>query len=37
MVLYENGVSGDMSLNYGDFVLEAKLTNIKLLEMVACN
>lgn len=37
MVLYENGVSGDMSLNYGDFVLEAKLTNIKLLEMTACN
>jgi hypothetical protein len=37
MVLYENGVSGDMSLNYGDFVLDAKLTDIKLLEMTACN
>lgn len=37
MVLYENGVSGDMSLNYGDFVLDAKLTNIKLLEVDSCN
>mgnify|MGYP003680252531 FL=1 len=37
MVLYENGVSGDMSLNYGDFVLEAKLTDIKLLEVATCN
>ncbi len=37
MVLYENGVSGDMSLNYGDFVLNAKLINIKLLEVNSCD
>ena len=37
MVLYENGVSGDMTLNYGEFVLEAKLTDIKLLEMANCD
>lgn len=37
MVLYENGVSGDMTLNYGDFALEAKLTNIKLLEVATCD
>ena len=37
MVLYENGISGDMSLNYGDFVLDAKLTDIKLLDVAACN
>lgn len=37
MVLYENGVSGDMSLNYGDFILNAKLTDIKLLEVASCN
>jgi len=37
MVLYENGVSGDMSLNYGDFILDAKLTDIKLLEVASCN
>jgi hypothetical protein len=36
MMLYENGVSGDMSLNYGDFVLDAKLTDIKLLKTDDC-
>lgn len=36
MQLFENGVSGDMVLNYGDFVLDAKLSNIEMLEMPEC-
>ena len=36
MMLYENGVSGDMTLNYGDFVLAAKLADLKMLGASEC-
>ena len=36
MMLYENGVSGDMNLSYGDFVLDAKLADIEMLKMDEC-
>lgn len=36
MQLYENGVSGTMLLDHGDFVLEAKLTEIEMLPQEAC-
>ena len=36
MMLYQNGISGDMTLNYGDFVLDAKLADIKILEPSSC-
>ncbi len=37
MLLYENGVSGDMVLNYGDFSLDAKLADLKILEAHKCD
>ena len=37
MMLLENGVSGDMQLNYGEFVLDAKLAGLELLEQAECD
>ena len=37
MMLYQNGVSGDMTLNYGDFVLDAKLSDIEMLKPSDCD
>lgn len=36
MLLYQNGVSGDMTLNYGDFELAAKLTDLKMFDAGNC-
>jgi hypothetical protein len=36
MLLYQNGVSGDMTLNYGDFELAAKLANLELFDAANC-
>jgi hypothetical protein len=37
MMLYQNGVSGDMTLNYGDFVLDARLSDIQMLAASECD
>lgn len=37
MLLFQNGVSGDMTLNYGDFILDAKLTDLEMLQTGECN
>jgi hypothetical protein len=36
MLLYQNGVSGDMTLNYGDFELDAKLADFELFDAGNC-
>lgn len=36
MQLYDNGVSGDLTLDYGDFALEAHLTRLDLLDLPKC-
>lgn len=35
-LLYENGISRRLKLDYGDFALNGKLTDLKLIEMPAC-
>jgi hypothetical protein len=37
MLLFQNGVSGDMTLNYGDFILDAKLADLEMLQSGECN
>jgi hypothetical protein len=34
--MYDNGVAGDVTLDYGDFALAGKLTNIELLDVPEC-
>jgi hypothetical protein len=36
MQLYDNGVSGDLTLDYGDFALEAHLTRVDLIDPPKC-
>jgi len=36
MRLFDNGVSGDMSLDYSDYVIRAKLDEIEPLSKPAC-
>jgi len=36
MLLYQNGISGDMTLNYGDFALDAKLADLELFDASTC-
>lgn len=36
MQLYDNGVSGDLTLDYGDFALEAHLTRLDLIDPPKC-
>jgi hypothetical protein len=36
MQLYDNGVSGDLTLDYGDFALEARLTRLDLIDPPTC-
>ena len=36
MRLFDNGVSGDMSLDYSDYVIKAKLDEIEPLSKPAC-
>jgi hypothetical protein len=35
--MFENGVAGTLSLDYGDFALDGTLANFKLLEQPGCN
>jgi hypothetical protein len=35
--LYENGVTRHMTLDYGDFVLEGRLVDLKLIEQKKCD
>ncbi len=35
--IYENGVAGTLSIDYGDYVLSGKLTSLELLHQPACN
>jgi hypothetical protein len=37
MLLFENGVAGDMKLNYGDFVLNAELADLEMLDGGKCD
>lgn len=34
--LYENGITRDLTMDYGDFVLTGKLTKLEMLDMKAC-
>lgn len=34
--MFENGVAGDLTLDYGDFALQGKLTGYEALEQTAC-
>jgi hypothetical protein len=35
--LYENGITRDLTMDYGDFVLTGKLTKLEMLDAKACN
>jgi hypothetical protein len=35
--MYDNGVAGDVTLDYGDFALEGKLTDIEMLDVPECD
>jgi hypothetical protein len=35
--LYENGVSRDLTMDYGDFVLKGNLVKLDFLPMMTCN
>jgi hypothetical protein len=34
--MYDNGISGDLTLDYGDFALTGKLTNLELIDQPKC-
>jgi hypothetical protein len=34
--LYENGITRDLTMDYGDFVLTGKLTKLEVLDTKAC-
>jgi hypothetical protein len=35
--MYDNGVAGDVTLDYGDFALDGKLSDIELFDPPECN
>ena len=35
--IYENGAAGDLTLDYGDFALDGKLTGIEMLDVPECD
>jgi hypothetical protein len=35
--MYDNGAAGDVTLDYGDFALDGKLTGIEMLDVPACD
>jgi hypothetical protein len=35
--MYGNGVAGDVTLDYGDFALDGKLTDIELFDPPVCD
>ena len=35
--IYENGVAGTLTIDYGEYVLSGKLTSLELLNQPVCN